>query len=188
MNRNIFTYFGLAFLVLWGTGAGAQAPVKMHRVQDSTRDGSGWYYAKSTEGHFSVLLPYPFNDFTMTSNDTSNRVLSMYVVGSKNRDGMKFSAMETYPLRGSRPDLNRILDDFRQEGTVISNVQRGPNEISFHIVDARQVADAKYVLTDHSLFMMMVESPAQAGGLPDGDKEMFFNSLKTMDQLNALGK
>ncbi|MDZ4834035.1 MAG: hypothetical protein SGJ27_09690, partial [Candidatus Melainabacteria bacterium] len=43
----------------------AEPQMEMHRVQATTKDSSGWYLAASTHGSFSVLLPIPFNDFTV---------------------------------------------------------------------------------------------------------------------------
>jgi len=65
----------------------------MHRVDDTTKDASGWYYAKSTEGNFSVSLPARFNDFTIQeASKKAKRKAKMYVVGGYNPDGIQFSA------------------------------------------------------------------------------------------------
>ena len=47
--------------------AWAEPQMEMHRVQATTKDPSGWYLAASTHGAFSVLIPIPFNDFTVTA-------------------------------------------------------------------------------------------------------------------------
>jgi len=65
----------------------------VHRVDDTTKDASGWYYAKSTGGNFSVSLPTRFSDFTIQEASTkrAKKVSKMYVVGGSNLQGIKFS-------------------------------------------------------------------------------------------------
>ena len=45
----------------------------MHRVQAGSRNAQGWYDAQSTEGHFSISLPIPFNDFTVRGKDKNGK-------------------------------------------------------------------------------------------------------------------
>src|SRR5205823_13714708 len=50
-------------------GLGPDGIITMHRRAAGSPDAEGWYHAKSTEGHFSVALPRPFNDSTSRRKD-----------------------------------------------------------------------------------------------------------------------
>lgn len=87
--------FGL-LLVLCGPVATLIAadatPMTMHRRQAGELDGNGWTLAVSTEGKFSVQMPMPFNDFTVTANKSTDAVSRIDVIGSQSEEGIKISA------------------------------------------------------------------------------------------------
>ncbi len=66
----------------------------MHRQLAGTPNEKGWYDAKSTEGHFRVSLPIPFNDFTVRVKEKDGTEVVSYAVGSTSKEGFKFSATE----------------------------------------------------------------------------------------------
>lgn len=73
----------------------AKSAIQMHRQQVQDKDKNGWYPAKSTRGMFSVLLPLPFNDFSLSDDDSAD-VSHVEVVGCKSSEGIKFSATRIY--------------------------------------------------------------------------------------------
>lgn len=92
------------------TWAVAAAPkLQMHRQMVQQKDANGLYPAQSTRGHFSVISPIPFNDYTITTEDPNIGTLTMHGIGSKSVDDMEFGTIET--VRTARQkDLN--LRDF----------------------------------------------------------------------------
>ena len=93
------------------------SPVVIHRVQDTTKDKSGLYFGKSTEGNFSVLLPIPFNDFTIEGAE-----VDIYSIGSKSQEGIKFSVTEI-ENRNKKFDLNEFLRMFDDPGDTVENIK-----------------------------------------------------------------
>src|SRR5262245_31461615 len=63
-------------------GTAAKPQLEMHRQQATTPGDSGWYLAESTHGSFSVLMPIPFNDFTVTASDPKLGTIRTYAVGA----------------------------------------------------------------------------------------------------------
>lgn len=68
----------------------------MHRLQATTADASGWYLAAATKGTFSVLIPLPFNDFSVADDDPAAGGVITHTVGAKSSEGIKFSATGAY--------------------------------------------------------------------------------------------
>src|SRR5438093_10738133 len=103
--------------------AWAEPKMEMHRVQATTKDRSGWYLAASTHGSFSVLIPIPFNDFTVTDDDPKFGKIKTQTVGAKSAEGIKFSATETPILQGRSPtNLAAFPDQFRKPGQTVSDI------------------------------------------------------------------
>ncbi|MEQ1653140.1 MAG: hypothetical protein ABL897_11680 [Hyphomicrobium sp.] len=86
------------------------SPLEMHRRAAGTDDGSGWYPAVSTLGKFSVLLPGPFNDYTIRVEDPN---IGWYVtnnVGFKLPDGFEVMVSKMNGTEKSNvPDLDNLL-------------------------------------------------------------------------------
>ena len=66
----------LALLILFTAQACAESNLKMHRIQAGIKDSSGWFFAHSTKGQYSVDLPFKFNDYTVLGkkNDDVQRI------------------------------------------------------------------------------------------------------------------
>ena len=182
MNR-LFTIL-LLFISIIGAGAQPQTPdTKMHRSQATTRGTGGWYLAKSTEGHFTVQLPVPFNDYTITTDDANVGVMKTYCIGGKNKAGLKFSATETpITAKMNRPDVEALLKNFNDGNNAIAQIDRatffGNDAISFKIKAAASNGYIKYVITSKSLITMILEYPAAQEGAAAGVVKRFFESLK----------
>ena len=74
----------------------AAAPkLQMHRQMVQKKNADGLYPAQSTKGHFSVISPIPFNDYTITTDDPNIGTLTMHGIGSKSVDDMEFGTIET---------------------------------------------------------------------------------------------
>lgn len=168
--------------------ATAQPDIKMHRVQDTTtRDASGWYKATSTEGHFTVMLPVPFNDFTITSKDSAGGVLRMFVIGTKTEEGIKFTVTEApYMKKGMDPDLNGIIHEFEGDGNRITAVSReswqGHPAISFRLSGRSSGACIRYLKTTQRLVTMIIEYPNAYEELATSCEDRMFRSLELTEE------
>jgi hypothetical protein len=84
--------------VLRITGADSSAkatnPVlTMNRTQAGTPNSDGWYPAHSEGGHFSVLMPAPFNDFAVNSFSEKGAPMVSNTIGTQRADGAMFSVV-----------------------------------------------------------------------------------------------
>lgn len=163
---------------------GAEPEMKMHRVQATTKDvsGSGWYYAASTEGSFSVNLPIPFNDFTATVQDSKLGVTKAYIIGSKSGEGLKFSVTETPKTATTKePDMDSFATGTQRAGSTLKNVNRAPYQgmpsVVFEVSDPKAGAYVRYVNTPHSLFILILEYPAERRQMAAELQERFLGSL-----------
>jgi hypothetical protein len=90
--------------------------LKSHRMQAGVPRKDGWYDAKSTEGHFRVSLPIPFNDATIEPDEKNAGI--GYMIGSTSAEGLKFVALEWVDLkkRETKEALKAIPESFREKG------------------------------------------------------------------------
>lgn len=182
MNKVLY---GIVFLTVFSCGkAPAQKPdIKMHRIQDTTRDESGWYYAKSTEGNFSANLPLPFNDFTLTVNDSIVGVVKTYTIGSKTQEGIKFSITEMpYTSKTLEPNFENLIQGFKKSGNIVAEVnkeeQEGYSAIFFLVTNKESGAYVKYIKTNKSMITMIIEFPLGHKNIVEQYSKSFFASLK----------
>ena len=98
-------------------GVEGQSPITMHRLQAGTVNADGWYFAQSTDGDFSVSFPIKFNDSTIRVIERDGRVVTGYVLGSKDKDGVVFGAAEV-PLNSRKMTGREVLESRRAKGIV----------------------------------------------------------------------
>jgi hypothetical protein len=185
-----FVLIGVATLYFFvkiselSTGHHTPAPDgEMHRLQATTPAGSGWYLAKSTHGSFSVQLPVPFNDFTMSGNDPKLGALKTYCVGAQMANGIKFSATEIPMVPGmTSPDLNRLPatlgDNDKKVFDVVNASVAGWPAISFSVEGSGSGGFMRYVKTKSSLFVMILEYPRIQQLSASQLKSRFLDSLE----------
>lgn len=77
--------------------------VTMHRIAAGTPDATGWYAARSAAGRFEILLPGPFNDFTV--EDSTSRAECL---GTLLATGVKFGAFCIWTQRPSASALESL--------------------------------------------------------------------------------
>ena len=166
------------------TAVGTAKPqMEMHRIRASTPGNQGWYLAESTHGSFSVLLPIPFNDFTLTASDPKSGMAKTYTVGAQSTEGMKFSATEMPLIPGkTSPDLDQMPQALSQNGQHVSDVINasflGWPSISFSVDGPSSSAHMRYVRTSSSLIILILEYPAAHRSEAALLKSRFLDSLK----------
>ena len=163
--------------------AWAEPQMEMHRVQATTKDPSGWYLAASTHGSFSVLIPIPFNDFTVTDDDPKVGKIKTHTVGAKSAEGIKFSATETPIIEGRSPtNLAALPRQFRKPGQTVSDIDTslfaGYPSVSFSVKGPSSGAYMRHVKTPKSLILVILEYPTDQAKGAEGLRSVFLSSLK----------
>ncbi|MES2678528.1 MAG: hypothetical protein V4635_01525 [Bacteroidota bacterium] len=161
------------------TGFAQKKPItKIHRQKASTKDASGWYYAKSTEGHFSVLLPMSFADYSVIAWDTLGKEIKTFAVGCKSDDNFEFGVMEI-PRNKNKVDLKSMIKSFKP--TAIKEEHTAAYSSIFGKVEGGgRYGYIKYVVTPKSLIMMSAECLTPTKSDLDRIYLTFFNSLKLL--------
>jgi len=158
--------------------------LQMHRMQAGMPNKDGWYDAKSTDGHFRVLLPIPFNDFTVHVKEKDGRDVVLYCIGSKSAEGYKFSVAE-YPAQ-KKPDADLALKDF------VSSFKKDKQKVSeeryfkfqtyptveFHISGEDTSAFARMMVVPDRTYTLIVEYPTSSRRNVAPLIQPFFESLK----------
>jgi len=157
--------------------------MEMHRVQATTKDPSGWYLATSTHGSFAVLIPIPFNDFTVTDDDPKAGRIRTYTVGAKSAEGIKFSATEIPIIEGRSPtDLATLPQQFQKPGQTVSDIDTtlyaGYTSVSFSVKGPSGGAYIRDVKTPKSLITVILEYPMDQAKAAEGFRSVFLSSLK----------
>jgi len=163
--------------------AWADPQMEMHRAQATTKDPSGWYLAASTHGSFTVLIPIPFNDFTVTDDDPKAGRINIYTVGAKSAEGIKFSATETPIMEGRSPtNLAALPNQFRKPGQTVSDIDTslfaGYPSVSFSVKGPLSGAYMRHVKTPENLILVILEYPMEQAKAAEGFRSVFLPSLK----------
>lgn len=164
-------------------GASAKSQMSMHRVQAETPGDDGWFLAKSTEGSFSIQLPIPFNDFTVSATDSNSSPVKVYGVGSKSSEGLKFSVAETPVLTGeTQTDLEELVAGLRNSEQTVSEQVKGTYadcpSVSAVITRQKSGAFVRYIRAPKCLYAIILEFPIEHQTDARELRARFFDSLK----------
>ncbi|WP_435016001.1 hypothetical protein TA3x_003559 [Tundrisphaera sp. TA3] len=156
--------------------------LKMHRLGAGEPGNDGWYEAKSTEGHFRVSMPFPFNDGTIQL--PADPTARSYLINSTSSEGYKFTVMEIETKKGkANSPLKSLPDGIRAKGEAKLSGERyfqhqGHPAVEFQAVGPKQGIYTRVINCSDRLFSLMVEYPAgseaEVGPLVSG----FFESLR----------
>ncbi len=155
----------------------------MHRELAETKHESGWFEAVSTEGSFSILIPLPFNDYTITVVDSNIGEMKTFGIGSRSTEGCVFSINEMRKTeRMNEIDLQSLVDDFEKKGSLVTEVRSTSYQlypsVFFRAERSNGGAFVQYVNTPSSLITVILEYPESMYEEMDSLKETFFTSLK----------
>ncbi len=138
----------------------------MHRQWVEDQDANGLYPARSTDGHFSVVSPIPFNDYSIiTENDPNIGRIVMHGIGSRSTDGYEFGTLETERTpRMKDIDLLSFVHDFaakRGEARLPASTQRiGTEEVVRVSMKGRErSAEMRWSKTEESVFQVICDYP-----------------------------
>jgi hypothetical protein len=146
----------------------SQPQLEMHRQMVQQKNADGLFPAQSTKGHFSVISPIPFNDYTITTEDPNIGTLTMHGIGSKSVNDMEFGTIET--VRTARQkDLNlrdfitRTAASLGAAAPVIAVKHEGPEEVARAAFEGTSRAIVmRLSKTAGSVFNVMCDYPVKA--------------------------
>jgi len=173
---------GYALTALTVAACGKQAPTpEFHRIQASQPDESGWSLAESTNGNFSVRLPIPFQDFSVSEDSPDSETLVADTVGGTSAEGIKFSATKiTYRLPGGAARRFEMVKNglsFASENVTLTKF--GDNDAAnIECRSSTSGASMRAVLIGEHLFMLIVEWPAAEQKLAKRLAPVFLDSLR----------
>src|SRR5262249_21171165 len=151
---------------------------EIHRVGVKADDGSGWHLAVSTKGSFSVLLPMPFNDFTISGGATEE---TTHGVGGKSTEGIKFAAVELLPRGKALPDLAAVPKSLATGGNTVSDVSRSrkgdADILTLTVSNATTVLYMRCIQLGGVRYIMTIESPNAFREWVAANKDKFFDSF-----------
>lgn len=182
----ILLFIALVYLVIRvaqpSPAAGPEPMVEMHRTQATAADPSGWNLAASTLGGFSVLIPLPFNDFTVKAKDPKTDSTVVHAVGATSAEGIKFSATKMFDPEGKTPpDLASFPQSFSGSGYTVSDVDTSPfsgfPSVSFTVKGASGGGYVRYVKVPGSIIALTLEFPSDQEAVASGYREKFLSSL-----------
>jgi hypothetical protein len=177
---------------LLSKGRVAVVPTKLmyHRKQAGVPRKDGWYDAKSTEGHFRVSLPIPFNDGTIGPDGTNSGI--GYMVGSTSAEGIRFPALEWVGLknRETKEALKAIPESFRtKDGWKLSSeryfkYQNYP-AVEFKVIGPQSGGWTRSIHLPDRMYSLTVEYPSGSDEEAATYVAVFFESLRIASTVDA---
>ncbi len=155
--------------------------VEVHRQGVSIKDSTGLYPAQSTLGNFSVLMPIPFNDFSILTQRGDGSPLRMDCIGGKTTEGVKFM-ITSAPWFQKKPELKDLYESFRKDEQVLSKPkykeQGLESSVTFEATQKDSRSWIRYTVTPTMIFCASVEYPRDQQEMIARQAEIFLDSLK----------
>jgi hypothetical protein len=175
-------YFWLALVLVPLSAFGDGPKTVMHRLDAGLFDASGWARAESTNGNFSVLMPGPFNDFSV-SGDSSQPADHMEGIGGRAPNGIVFTALKLlYDAKGMAASefAKYKSGDGLPPATIKSADFGGYQGLDLTYVDGALAVHERVVLAGESLYTLTVEWPDAAAAPAQAMFDPFVNSFKIL--------
>lgn len=167
-------------------GAAQSLPngMTMHRQSAGNLDSTGWTDAASTQGRFSVRMPLRFNDFMMRMPDTEAQLETLFGIGGKTVEGIKFVAQRfVYRKKDAASHFfARIQGGIgfnTKPNSLKSHSFQGHPAVDLQLNNERATGHMRYILMDDSLIYLIVEVPDESRSMvPIRLVRQFFDSLR----------
>jgi hypothetical protein len=176
--------YGWLILVLAPLGARADEAPKtvMHRIEAGLFDTGGWTRAESTNGNFAVLMPGPFNDFSV-SGGTSQPADRMEGIGGRAPNGIVFTALKLlYNAKGTAAAefAKYKTGEGLPPATIKSADLNGNPGLDLTYVDGALSVHERVLMSGENLYTLSVEWPEAKGPQADSMFDPFVNSFKIL--------
>lgn len=183
-------YLAAAVVQNFGKHADKNTGLVMHQTQAGKPNDTGWYEAKSTEGHFAVSLPIPFNDFTTINEDEDGNPAKAFVIGSKSAEGFKFSAVE---IQKNNPNPKEAVQAFasgyKSEPSIKVTGEdffdyQGHPAAQLRLTTGSMSGVTRFIALTEKNYLLTVEYPSKKDEEVSPLVEPFLDSLKIGDVSN----
>ncbi len=158
------------------------APPLMHRIDAGVFNARGWTVAESTNGDFSVQMPGPFSDFSMTGGPTAIAD-HMEGIGGKAPNGIVFTAMKLlYDTQGT---ASAEFEKFKSGEGLPSPVVKpttagGLPALDISYADENLATNQRIILAGEDLFTLTIEWPPGKGPVAIAMYQPFVDSFKVL--------
>jgi hypothetical protein len=174
------------FLLLMGlpllASADPAVSTFMHRIDAGSFDSTGWALAESTNGGFSVRMPGPFNDFTV-SGDPAGVAERMEGLGGKAPNGTVFTAIRLfYKTKGT---ASSEFEKFKNgEGLpsakVTATTVAGLAALDISYADDATAANERVILAGEDLVTLTIQAPLTASAPAQAMYQPFADSFRML--------
>lgn len=157
--------------------------VAVHRRAAGEPGEDGWYLTESTEGGYSVKVPFAFNDITGIGRTEKGQVARMYAVGTKTPEGIQFTA-----VKGARTDnkpipeaLESLAKGFGKDVKGKRHVTHaGMSGIELRLIGPERAGVSRVLLSDTTAVTLTVENKAAPvlTSEIEQDAAIFFDSFR----------
>jgi hypothetical protein len=170
----------LALMLVLASGTAPRAQSvepELHRVEVPPGE------ALSTKGAFSVHMPVPFNDFTVSTVDPNVGETSIHVVAGQNGDGVTYYVAKIVTAKMKPFDFDGLLADFRRDPeNKLDELKResrdGAETMTVTVVRPLTRTAMRMVNTQRAVFQMVIDAPNSYRGPLTAEANAFFNSLQ----------
>jgi hypothetical protein len=182
----LFVWISLSYCLdpIFALGQEVPDGLTLHRVQAGSPNDQGWYEAQSTEGHFDILFPAPFNDYTVRAKEPNGKEVVTFAIGTRSQEGVKFVASEVPKVDPKAdPDLKEFVQSFRKKpGNRISEEKHfefdGHSAVEFKVTDGTQAAFQRLIKLPNRAHLLIVEYPKDLEEDVEPLVQPFFQSLR----------
>jgi hypothetical protein len=133
----------------------------MHRLDAGNFDARGWAVAESTNGGFSVQMPGPFNDFSV-SGDPEGVAERIEGIGGKAPNGIVFTALKLVyknPGTASEEYTKFKSGEGLPSAKIAPAVVNRLDAVDISFADETSSTNERIVLDGESIFTLTVEWP-----------------------------
>jgi hypothetical protein len=147
----------------------------MHRIAAGTPDATGWYAAHSTFGKFTVLLPAPFNDFTVRgTSDKTGTLTTAHAVGTQLANGVKLAATCIWGGQAPTDSLDTLS---KLDGMTANRELVVDNHPTIEVEAGTTAVMQAIAYTDH-VCLLSVEAQHPPATVPVTDARKMFASFR----------
>lgn len=134
----------------------------MHRIDAGLFDSGGWALAESTNGDFSVRMPGPFNDFSVTGGPDA---IADHIegIGGKAPNGIVFTALKL--LYNTKGTASSEFESFKSGADLPSAKVKpvtlaGYQALDLTYGDGHSSTNERVILDGEALFTLTIQWPA----------------------------
>jgi hypothetical protein len=157
---------------------------EIRAIATGTRAADGWVSAHSELGHFHVMLPAPYNDFTVSGRSVKGNPVKTHALGMTIPGRAKFAILRM--IGGDNPQddatAKSIAESAAADNWPFSKLKtidaKDGKAYEYTIVGPHSAARGRTFVREGTMFMMTVEYPPTAPKTLDADIDRFFDSFR----------